>query len=146
MTGIDCVKNTLTELTKDLLYGRIITSSLFGFHLDIFDLFLTFSSFSLLFLFLKLYRTIIAGAFMNTSWENPSGHRAISYEENLTFTLSDFYQENLSFLYGKSFVQTQFFLRYSPLFYHSSVHMLFLFCTGFFCCSEEVVTELLSEY
>ena len=83
---------------------------------------------------------------MNTAWENPSGHRAISYEENLTFTLSVFFRENLSFLYGKSFVQTQLF---SSLF--SSVLPLrrshsFLFCTGFFCCSEEVVTELLSEY
>ena len=45
-TGNDCAENTLTELMKDLLYGRIITSSLFGFHLDIFDLLLPFSSLS----------------------------------------------------------------------------------------------------
>ena len=58
-TGIDCAENTLTELMTGLLYGKHFTSSFF--HLDVFDLFLTFSSFSLLFLFLKLYRTIIAG-------------------------------------------------------------------------------------
>ena len=63
---------------------------------------------------------------MNTSWENPSGHRAISYEENLSFILSDFYQENLSFLCGKSFANSLLFFRYfPPLFYHSSVHILF---------------------
>ena len=62
---------------------------------------------------------------MNTAWENPSGHRAISYEENLSFTLSDFYQENISFLYGKSFANSLLFFRYfPPLFYHSAVHIL----------------------
>ena len=83
---------------------------------------------------------------MNTSWENPSGHRAISYEENLSLILSVFFWENLSFLYGKSFVQTQFFSSlFSPVLPFRCSHA-FLFCTGFFCCSEEVVTELLSEY
>ena len=62
---------------------------------------------------------------MNTAWENPSGHRAISYEENLSFILSVFFRENLSFLYGKSFVQTQLFSSLFSLFYHSAVHMLF---------------------
>ena len=42
-TEIDCAENTLTELMTGLLFGRFITSSLFGFHLDIFDLFLTLS-------------------------------------------------------------------------------------------------------
>ena len=40
---------------------------------------------------------------MNTAWENPSGYRAISFEENLSFILSDFYQENLSIFVWKIF-------------------------------------------
>ena len=76
-------------------------------------------------LFLNPYGTISTGAFMNTSWENPSGHRAISYEENLSFILSVFFRENLSFLYGKSFVQTQLFSSLFSLFYQSAVHILF---------------------
>ena len=33
-TEIDCAENTLTELMTGLLFGRFITPSLFGFHLD----------------------------------------------------------------------------------------------------------------
>ena len=40
---------------------------------------------------------------MNTAWENPSAHRAISYEENLSFILSVFFRENLSFFVWKIF-------------------------------------------
>lgn len=61
---------------------------------------------------------------MNTAWESPLGHRAISFEENLTFILSVFFRENLSFLYGKSFVQTQLFSSLFSLFYHPSVHII----------------------
>ena len=83
---------------------------------------------------------------MNTSWENPSGHRAISYEENLSFILSVFFWENLSFFVWKIFrADSAFFFVILPC---STIPLFtfFLFCTGFFCCSEEVVTELLSEY
>ena len=136
-TGIECVKNTLTELMKDLLYGRIITSSLFGFHLDIFDLFLTLSD----------------SVRNNIDWSIYEYCLGKSVRTSCDFIWVKFVIHSVRFLSGKSFFFVwKIFRADSALFFVilpcSTIPLFtfFLFCTEIFCCSEEVVTELLSEY